>query len=107
MRLARLPIAPAATRPVAGGVALEAPHLDLSVSHDYHELAEANAYFIGLTRFEPSQVKTFKLSVVRQGRNSNSQRKPVYKHCPESLCCSGGSVRFLVDFPQPGWEEQH
>jgi hypothetical protein len=61
--------------PIGGGVALEPSHLDLSVAHHYHELAEAGAYFIGLPWLEPSQVEPFSMSVVRQRGYSNSQKE--------------------------------
>jgi hypothetical protein len=74
--LEALRVAAAAARPIGSGVALEPPHLDLSVAHHYHELAEAGAHLIGLTRLEPSQVEPISMSVVRQRRYSNSQPNP-------------------------------
>jgi hypothetical protein len=72
--------------PIGGGVALEPSHLDLSVAHHYHELAEAGAHFIGLPRLEPSQVEPFSMSVVRQRGYSNSQKKPnVQTLCKDAL----------------------
>ena len=106
MQLSRLrlleapPVAAAAVRTIGRGVPLEPSHLDLSVAHHYHELAETGAHFIGLTGLEPSQVEPFGMSVVRQRGYSNSQKKPVYKHRAKTACCLGGFVRFLVDFRQ-------
>ena len=82
-------------RPIRGGVAIEPPHLDLSVAHHYHELAEAGAHFVGLTRLEPSQVKPFSMSVVRQRRYSNSQGNPDV----QTLCRSAPLLRRFYTFP--------
>ena len=74
--LEALHVAAAAVRPIGGGVAVEPSHLDLSVAHHYHELAEAGTHFIGLTRLESSEVKPFTLFIVWQRRYSNSQDRP-------------------------------
>jgi hypothetical protein len=96
-----LRVAATAVRPVGGGVAREPSHLDLSVAHHYHELTEAGAYFIGLTRLEPSEVKTFSLSVVRQRRYANSQEKPgVQTQCRGALLLRRFCT-LLGRFPQP------
>src|SRR6266478_3808930 len=98
--LEALHVAAAALRPIGGVVAVEPSHLDLSVAHHYHELAEAGAHFVRVPGLEPSQVKPFSVSVVWQCGYSNSQDEPaVYKHRAEAPCCSGAFNTFPGRFP--------